>query len=77
MAGGLATGGTSQAGKKRDAHSINLDNSNPAPSNCPDLIIFVDKDMKAVNFPHSDVIIIKENISGAEVRRILVDSGSS
>lgn len=59
------------------ACSVNLVTSNPASSKCPDPITFTGKDMEGVNFPHSDALIIKANIEGAEVGRILIDNRGS
>lgn len=33
--------------------------------------------MEVINFPHSDAIIFKVNIREMEVRRLLIDNGSS
>ena len=40
-------------------------------------VTFTIDDSKGVKFPHSDVLVISANIAEVEVRRILIDGGSS
>ena len=40
-------------------------------------IAFTEEDAQGVQFPHNDVIVVSMNIANYDVRRILVDNGSS
>jgi len=62
---------------KRYARSVNQVNGDVDMVKCADPVTFSDQDMEGVNFPHSDAIVIKANIGGMEVRRLLIDDGSS
>lgn len=55
---------------------MNLVATNSSQTKCTDPITFIEKDMERVNFPHFDAIIIKVNLRGVEMRRLLVDNGS-
>ncbi|KAL0304077.1 UNVERIFIED_CONTAM: Retrovirus-related Pol polyprotein from transposon [Sesamum radiatum] len=40
-------------------------------------ITFTDKDKEGINYPHEEALVVSAVVSNIEVRRILVDSGSS
>ena len=40
-------------------------------------IAFTEEDAQGVQFPHNDVVVVSLNIADYDVRRILVDNGSS
>ena len=40
-------------------------------------ITFTEEDAQEIQFPHNDVVVVSLNIADYDVRRILVDSGSS
>lgn len=48
-----------------------------APRWANTLVTFTSDDSEGVKFPHSDTLVISANITEVEVRRVLVDGGSS
>ena len=40
-------------------------------------ITFSEQDLQLESYPHTDVMVIKANIAGWEINRVLIDSGSS
>jgi hypothetical protein len=40
-------------------------------------LTFSKKDLKLESYPHSDAMVIKANIAGWEINKVLIDSGSS
>lgn len=72
-----ATKGVSQSTRKHYARSINLVNAPYKKQKPRDSITFEGSDLMMVKLPHSDTIVIEKNIGGANVRRLLVDNGSS
>src|SRR3954463_965673 len=77
IAGGPAAGGASRSGLKKYARQVHQVSGDSNPVKYSDPITFSDPDMEGVNFPHSDAIVIKANLGGMEVRRLLIDDGSS
>jgi hypothetical protein len=51
------------------------------PIHCTDWpktsITFLEQDLKLESYPHADTMVIKANIAGWGISRVLVDSGSS
>ena len=40
-------------------------------------IMWTDDDEEGISYPHEDALVIKATVAGTELRRILVDTGSS
>src|SRR3954468_1209963 len=75
--GGPAAGGPSHAGRKKYARSINVVEPPKKKLRSSEPITFSNEDMWGVGYPHSDAIVLTVNLGGIEVRRVLVDNGSS
>ncbi|KAL0444441.1 UNVERIFIED_CONTAM: hypothetical protein Slati_2166800 [Sesamum latifolium] len=82
MIEGGSYGGAMRSSRKRHLREVNRQvyvNTTQSPTKgkevCP--ITFTEEDEKGVMFPHEDAVVISAIISNMEVRRILIDSGSS
>ncbi|XP_021757975.1 uncharacterized protein LOC110723011 [Chenopodium quinoa] len=79
--GGPVHGGTISGAKKHlseHRHIINaLDtDSRPRPTSIPD-VVFTKEDTRGIVFPHDDSLVLITKINGADIKRVLVDGGSS
>ncbi len=72
-----------KAAHLRQSYEI-LDSAHPAPTYCSEIysstnketISFSDGDLKDVQLPHSDPLVITLRIGNYDVKRVLVDQGS-
>ncbi|XP_021768590.1 uncharacterized protein LOC110732912 [Chenopodium quinoa] len=81
ITGGSVHGGTISGAKKHlseHRHIINaLDtDSRPRPTSIPD-VVFTEEDTRGIVFPHDDPLVLITKINGADIKRVLVDGGSS
>ncbi|XP_021716778.1 uncharacterized protein LOC110684647 [Chenopodium quinoa] len=81
ITGGSVHGGTVSGAKKHlseHCHIINaLDtDSRPRPTSIPD-VIFTEEDTRGIVFPHDDSLVSITKINGDDIKRVLVDGGSS
>lgn len=64
-------------GMKRFARLVNQVNINVNVTKCADPIVFSKNYMREINFPHLEAVEIKADVGGMEVRRLVIDNGSS
>src|SRR5438270_8818424 len=75
--GGPAAGGPSHSGRKKYARSLYVVEPTQKKLRSSEPITFSDEDMRGVGYLHSDVIVLTVDLGDIEVRRFLVDNGSS
>uniref|UniRef100_A0A803LHF8 Uncharacterized protein n=1 Tax=Chenopodium quinoa TaxID=63459 RepID=A0A803LHF8_CHEQI len=81
ITGGPIHGGTVSGAKKHLAEhrhlvcALDVDNR-PRPATIPE-IVFTEEDARGVVFPHDDPLVLITKINGADIKRVLVDGGSS
>ncbi|XP_021762924.1 uncharacterized protein LOC110727653 [Chenopodium quinoa] len=81
ITGGPIHGGTISGAKKHLAEhrhlvcALDVDNR-PRPASIPQ-VVFTEEDARGVVFPHDDPLVLITKINGADIKRVLVDGGSS
>ncbi|XP_010242582.1 PREDICTED: uncharacterized protein LOC104586896 [Nelumbo nucifera] len=71
----IAVGGESSKGHKKYALLCEIDNRGHKKKR-DQSITFTDNDLRGVQTPHDDALVITSEVANFEVRRILVDTGS-
>ncbi|XP_010253020.1 PREDICTED: uncharacterized protein LOC104594434 [Nelumbo nucifera] len=74
--GGIAVGGESSSGNKKYARLCEIDNRGQKNKHSQ-TITFTNDDLWGVQNPHDDALVITAELAHLEIRRILVDTGSS
>ena len=64
------------SGESRQGTTDVLDGP-PKRQRIEEFITFTKEDARGVQFPHNDAVVVSLNIANYDVRRILVDNGSS
>ena len=81
ISGGLAGGGESLSAMKAHARKVRrfdvLCPSKALKQDDIEIISFSDKDLEGIQHPHDDPLVLTMTVANFQVRRILVDSGSS
>ncbi|KAK2999039.1 hypothetical protein RJ639_023403 [Escallonia herrerae] len=80
ISGGLAAGGSSGQSRKAYAREVCIMSQNPSKKQKTvpiPTISFFDKDLKDVKTPHDDQLVITIKAGNFDVKRVLVDNGSS
>ncbi|XP_021757953.1 uncharacterized protein LOC110722989 [Chenopodium quinoa] len=81
ITGGPIHGGTISGAKKHLAEhrhlvcALDVENR-PRPASIPQ-VVFTEEDARGVVFPHDDPLVLITKINGADIKRVLVDGGSS
>uniref|UniRef100_A0A803LGI5 Gag-pol polyprotein n=1 Tax=Chenopodium quinoa TaxID=63459 RepID=A0A803LGI5_CHEQI len=81
ITGGPVHGGSVNGAKKSLSEYKHIVNAlgideRPRPNNIPS-VSFSEADAKGVVFPHDDPLVLILSISGCDVKRVLIDGGSS
>ncbi|KAK3029173.1 hypothetical protein RJ639_039728 [Escallonia herrerae] len=80
ISGGLAAGGSSGKSRKAYAREVCTTSQNPSKKQKTEpvpTISFFDEDLKDVKMPHDDPLVVTIKAGNFEVKRMLVDNGSS
>ncbi|XP_010242239.1 PREDICTED: uncharacterized protein LOC104586642 [Nelumbo nucifera] len=73
---GTAYEGESSSGRKRYARRCEI-NDRGHGRRCDTSITFTDDDLRGVQTPHDDALVITDKVADFELQRILIDTGSS
>ncbi|KAK3024869.1 hypothetical protein RJ639_044481 [Escallonia herrerae] len=77
ISGGPSAGGLSSSSWKAYARQVNLTQGPPKRAKAPASLEFNDLDLEGVSLPHDDTFVITLRIDAFQVKRILIDIGSS
>ncbi|KAK3035690.1 hypothetical protein RJ639_032562 [Escallonia herrerae] len=69
--------GQKSSSRKAYARQVNLTQGPPKRARAPASLEFNDSDLEGVSLPHDDALVITLRIDAFQVKRILVDTGSS
>ncbi|XP_077249387.1 uncharacterized protein LOC143888884 [Tasmannia lanceolata] len=75
--GGPAAGGTSSAARKAYARRVNAVHTCSKKAKTENEISFSDADLDGLILPHDDALVLTMLVANWELRKILVDNGSS
>ncbi|KAK2996476.1 hypothetical protein RJ639_025737 [Escallonia herrerae] len=77
ISGGPSAGGPSSSSRKAYARQVNLAQGPAKRTKASISLEFDDADLDGVSLPHDDALVITLHIDAFQVKRILVDTGSS
>ncbi|KAK3037092.1 hypothetical protein RJ639_029934 [Escallonia herrerae] len=77
ISGGPSAGGPSSSSRKAYARQVNLAQGQAKRTKASISLEFDDADLDGVSLPHDDALVITLRIDAFQVKRILVDTGSS
>ncbi|KAK3035414.1 hypothetical protein RJ639_032942 [Escallonia herrerae] len=77
ISGGPSAGGPSSSSRKAYARQVNLAQGPAKRTKASISLEFNDADLDGVSLPHDDALVITLHIDAFQVKRILVDTGSS
>ncbi|XP_020262776.1 uncharacterized protein LOC109838768 [Asparagus officinalis] len=77
ISGGPTIGGSSNNERKKYARRMLQVDHDPKKTMIGELVSFSDEDLRGVETPHDDPLVITATINGYQVKRIMVNTGSS
>ena len=71
------SGSVNTVSRESRREATNVPAASPKRQKVEEPITFTEEDTQGVQFPHNDAVVVSLNIANYDVRRILVDNGSS